>query len=348
MLSALLNRFNTHRKEKLLNAPLFHTEKQYAFVGVGMHSLTNLYPILRHFGISLRYIHTRQSSWQQQMTHWFPNCRFTNNLQEIIDDVNVAGVFVCTKADAHFGILTSLLQSNKAIFVEKPPCHDLRQLQQLIQINPQAICKVGLQRRYWPGNRFVTRKVSNAGSYTYQFHVGPYLQGDTYTELFIHAFDFCQHLFGNYTVQSFSKHQDKSGITAQLHVKHDKQITGLIELSTQHSWNDPQEVLQVNTPEEHLSVRYPILVEGTRKPQRILNIPTERLLQQPVVRKTYFSTGQFIAPVLELNTLVLQGFYRELETFIQLAEGKRSGEVHVSNDLPGLAPIYGIIETLRN
>lgn len=347
MLSVLLNKFNHYRKEKLLNSPLYHTQKQYAFVGVGMHSLSNLYPILRHFGVSLRYIYTRQSNWQQPMGNWFPNCRFTNNLEHIIADPEIAGVFVCARANTHFGILSQLLPSGKALFVEKPPCNTLQELEQLVRINPQAICKVGLQRRYWPGNRFTRKKVSRASNYSYQFQFGPYLQGDPYTELFIHALDYCQFLFGAFDLLSFSKQEDNNCITVQLHVKHEKQLSGLIELSTAYSWNDPVDSLQVNTNEESLFIRYPTLIEGTQKPMRLFNIPAERILQQPVVRKTYFSSGQFVAPVMELNTLVLQGFYKEVETFIKLAEGIPFRNPSTKNDLAGLLSVYQVIETIR-
>ncbi|WP_315816834.1 hypothetical protein [Paraflavitalea speifideaquila] len=78
-----------------------------------------------------------------------------------------------------------------------------------------------------------------------------------------------------------------------------------------------------------------------------MNIPIERLLQQPIVRKTYFTTGNLLTPVAELNTLVLQGFYHEMEAFIQLTEGMPHTDKLVKNDLPGLRPCYNIIEQIR-
>jgi virulence factor len=347
MISALLNKFNTLRKEKLFNTPLYKAQQGYAFIGVGMHSLTNLYPILRHFGIRLHYICTKNSSWNKEMASLFPGCHFTNNVSDILQDPAVTGVFLCTKAEAHFGLLTQLLNSGKPVFVEKPPCYSLEQLEQLTKLNPQGICKVGLQRRYWPANKHLVKKVPKVKSYIYRFHFGSYLQGDPFTELFIHALDYCDHLFGNYTLQSFSKNKDNNGLTVQLHVRHQGNISGLIELSTHFSWNAPTDILEINSSDEALTVQYPILVEGLQKPKRIMNIPTERLLQQPIVRKTYFTTGNLLTPVAELNTLVLQGFYHEMEAFIQLTEGMPNANKLVKNDLPGLKPIFNIIEEIR-
>ncbi len=192
----------------------------------------------------------------------FPGCHFTNDINAILNDPTVAGVFLCTKAEAHFSLLTQLLKSGKPIFVEKPPCHNLEQLEQLININPKGICKIGLQRRYWPANKYVIKRVSQVKSYIYRFHFGSYLQGDPFTELFIHALDYCDHLFGNYTLQSFSKNKDNNGLTVQLHVLHQGNISGLIELSTHFSWNAPTDVLEINSSEEALTVQYQSWLKG--------------------------------------------------------------------------------------
>lgn len=347
MISGLLNKFNALRKEKLFNVPLYKTRQEYAFIGVGMHSLSSLYPILHHFGVKLKYICTKSSSPHQQMASQFPGCRFTHDINDILNDKTIAGVFLCTNAGAHFDLLTQLLKAGKNIFVEKPPCYSLEQLHQLININTGAICKVGLQRRYWPANKYVVKRAQKARNYLYRFHLGPLVQGDPFTELFIHALDYCHYLFGRYTVQSFSTNKDNQGLTVQLHVQHENSISGLIELSTHYSWNAPEDVLQINSSDESLMVQYPLLVEGTQKPKRILNIPTERLLQQPTTRKTYFTTGNFLVPAIDLNTLAIQGFYHELETFIQLAEGMPAAGKVVRNDLPGLTSLYQVIEQIR-
>jgi virulence factor len=347
MISGLLSKFNTLRKEKLFNAPLYRSQQEYAFIGVGMHSLSNLYPLLQHFGVKLKYICTKNSTPPLQMAAQFPGCRFIHDIDVILNDNNIAGVFLCTNAAAHFELLSQLLKAGKAIFVEKPPCDNLTQLHQLIQLSPQAICKVGLQRRYWPANKYVARKGKGVRSYLYTFHLGPLVQGDPFTELFIHPLDYCNFLFGPYTLKSFSSNKDNKGISIQLHVTHELNVSGLIELSTHFSWNMPEDILQINGANEALTVQYPILVEGIQKPGRILNIPTERVLQQPVVRKTYFSAGNLLIPAIDMNTLQLQGFYHELEAFIQLVEGMPGAGKLVRNDLPGLVSVYKVIEEIR-
>ncbi len=346
MIDILLNKYNQYRKRKYFRSRLFQTKKKYAFIGLGMHSLNNLYPILRHFNIQLKYICTKNSEWNKEVSLLFPSCIVTHSIEDILNDKEVDGVFVCTTADAHYSIVDQLLNSGKNVFVEKPPCNSISELNSLIKSYPDQTCKVGLQRRYWPGNNYAIKKSKHASGYFYRFHVGAYPHGDILSELFIHPLDYCFFLFGEYRLKSFSSVTNEWGLAIQMHIEHTNGISGLADFSTQHSWNSPLEMLSVNTHSEDLTIQYPLLVSGKQKPGRYFNIPAERILGQPVITKEYFSTGNFISPVHELNTLVLQGFYHEIETFIELVENPRSNKTN-RNDLAGLMNVYSVIEQLR-
>lgn len=347
MLNALLKTFNHRRKAGYFQQPLFQTKKEYAFVGVGVHSITSLYPILRHFNIRLRYICTKNADWQQQLSPLFPNCRFTHDLTDILNDNSVAGVFVCTDPDAHFDILSRLLRAGKPVFIEKPPCRTLAQLRELQQISPSGICKIGLQRRYWPGNKYLIKKCPQAVSYIYQFQTGPLSQGDPFTELFIHPLDYAGFLFGQPTIRSFSKHKDAKGITLQLHLSHPNGCSGLIHLSTHYSWNPPLESLTLNIPGETLTLQYPTSVSGTKMPLRPMNVPTERLLNNHLQTKQYYSGTPTLTPAWETNSLLVQGFLGEIETFVSLVEDPQRTGKENANDLASLTAIYELLHALE-
>jgi virulence factor len=352
MLQAFLKKVNHERTAKFFQAPLFATRKKYAFVGVGMHSLTNFYPVLRFFNISLKYICTRASDRSAQMSVLFPHCLFTHNLQDILNDAEIAGVFVCASPDAHYSLLTDLLKAGKNVFVEKPPCATLNELRGLIQLEKGQICKIGLQRRYWPGNKFARKRVRQAISYLYQFQTGPLPQGDPFTGLFIHPLDYIHFLFGDYTLNAFTNHTDNSGTTVQMHVTHGpgaaNPVSGLLQISTHYSWNPASEILSVNAKDESLLIQYPASVSGRQRPARILNIPTERILNQPSVTKEYFAGSASMIPALEMNSLVTQGFYKEIETFLMLIEGNGKMPATPASDLDSLLHTYTIIEKIRN
>ncbi|OJY93243.1 MAG: hypothetical protein BGP13_16535 [Sphingobacteriales bacterium 40-81] len=344
-MKSFIKKYNTLRRNKLLNNPLFNTKKNYAFIGAGMHSLSNLYPVLIHYNITIKYICTSSGKVLLPLRKHFPNCIFTNNIQDILNDAEVEAVFVCSDPETHFNIVNMLAKAGKKIFIEKPPCQTQEELETLLKITDLSICKVGLQRRYWAGNKSIFKKIKSAKSYTYKFLFGTYPNGNPYTELFIHALDYCSFLFGRFTVASFSKQEYEGGLTVHIHAVHDNGITALIEMSTHFSWNNPSDVLTINCSEEIITAQYPISVKGTKRPARFFNLPTERVLNQPETIKEYFSSGNFVMPVKEMNTLVLQGFYKELETFILLAESENN--VWDANDLKGLTDLYKILHTLQ-
>jgi virulence factor len=339
----LLDVIKKYRKEQYLEQALFVTKKQYAFVGIGMHSLSNLYPIIRHFNIKLKYICTKKTKKTKELERLFPDSIFTHDPTQISNDKEVEGVFICASPPAHYELLSVFLNANKKVFVEKPPCQTLDELKKLITLHPSASCKIGLQRRYWPGNKYFLSKCKKAVSYTYHFHLGNYISGNPYTELFIHPLDFCGYIFGNYSICSFTQKKGSKGILIQMHVEHKGGISGLIELSTSHSWNSPLENLLINCEEELYTIKYPTLVNAQKKPSRFLNIPTERLTHQPVVTKEYFSSNNLIIPSLDLNTLVLQGFYEEIKSFVLITENDLT-----ENDLPSLINIYEVLERIEN
>jgi virulence factor len=346
MLNALLKKFNHHRKEKYFRSPLFLAKGEYAIVGFGVHSMTSLYPILRHYNIRLKYICTQSADWKEQLSPLFPGCSFTHDLDDIITDDTIAGVFVCTSPEAHYGILSRLLRSGKPVFIEKPPCQTRAELRELQQIKPAAICKIGLQRRHWPGNRPIQKKCRNAENYLYRFQTGPLAQGDPCTELFIHPLDYARHLFGDPQLKSFSKHQDDKGITLQLHLTHPGGCSGLLHLSTHYSWNPPLESLTVNTDKESLCIQYPNSVSGQVMPFRVLNVPTERLMNRPLTTIEYWSGIPTLTPALETNALYTQGFLSEIEDFVTSVETPMKNPAGV-NDLNSLTSIYELFESLK-
>jgi virulence factor len=342
MIKALLKRFRKYRKSKYFSSPLFHTQKRYAFIGAGMHSLSNLYPVIRHYGIDLKYICTQTSSPEQAMRRMFPNADFINAPQQIFSDPEIPNVFISADPASHYQLLIDAFIAGKNVFVEKPPCNSLASLKELITASEGKVCRVGLQRRYWPANKYIVNKIKSALTYNYIFHTGSYI-GDDLTELFIHPLDYCITLFGNASILSLSVNKDETGRTIQLHLEHTSGVTGLVECSTQFSWNATKERMQINCRRETIDLHYPVLVTGEKKAARILNVPAERIMNQPVITKQYFSANNFILPVKELNTIYLQGFLPELEAFVKIAENGS-----VINDLPGLLNLYSIFDKIRS
>jgi len=50
-------------------------------------------------------------------------------------------------------------------------------------------------------------------------------------------------------------------------------------------------------------------------------------------------------PIKETNSIVLQGFYDEIKTFVDIVENRGNNLIH--NDLPDLLCLYSILEKIR-
>ena len=129
MIQSLINRFKQRRTRGYLTEL---NRGQYAFVGIGQHSLTNLYPVLRYLGVSLKYICCTSEEKARLIGQKFPDVKATASLDEILHDEAVRGVFVSASPQAHFTLASKILQAGKALYIEKPPCQTSEELEELL------------------------------------------------------------------------------------------------------------------------------------------------------------------------------------------------------------------------
>ena len=84
--------------------------------------MDNLYPVLDYLHVPLKYICCRSKEKARLIERKYSGITVTTDLDDILSDDSVRGVFVSASPSAHFGIASEVLKANKALFVEKPPC----------------------------------------------------------------------------------------------------------------------------------------------------------------------------------------------------------------------------------
>ena len=134
MIQELINRYKRMCTERFLRQTYQYS---YAFIGMGQHSLTNLYPVLQYLGVPLKYICVTSEKKKQLIERKYPYVKATTSLDEILNDETIKGVFVSTTPSAHFSIASQVLQNGKSLFIEKPPCQTLEELDALIDLQQQ-------------------------------------------------------------------------------------------------------------------------------------------------------------------------------------------------------------------
>ena len=340
MIQQLINRYKRMRTERYLN----QTYKcQYAFVGMGQHSLTNLYPVLHYQQVPLKYICVTSERKARLIERKFKGTKATTRLDDILNDKVVKGIFVAASPSAHFSIASRVLQSGKSLFIEKPPCQSLEQLQELIELQREfgsRVAMAGLQQRYAPAVQTLKRRLKGEQQFNYDLHylTGAYPEGDALLDLYIHPIDLATWLFGKAEIISYLK-IDKQSYILMLRHKH---IVGTIELSTGHCWQDARQSLTVHTRSGSYHLAQCEVLNFVPKQAVIAGVPIEKLLTRRQSVEYLYRHNSF-SPTIANNSIYTQGFFQEVSTFVYAVEGKKA---NVLTDLQSVEPTLKLIDKI--
>ena len=317
---------------------------QYAFVGMGQHSLTNLYPVLNYLGIPLKYICVTSERKARLIEQKYCGVKATASLDEILKDESVKGVFVSASPSAHFSIASQILRSGKSFFIEKPPCQSLKELDMLIDLQRlygSPVVMVGLQKRYAPAIQILRKRLAKTHLVSYNLHylTGAYPEGDALFGLYIHPLDLVCFLFGKPDVLAVQQVVKNSYFLMLRH----PHIVGTIELSTAHTWTAAEETLNVCTSKGIYQLSQMEELTFEPKPSTIIGVPIEKLRPCNKAIEYLFARNNF-TPTLLNNQIYSQGYFNELSAFIDAVEEHKS---NILSSLETTKETYQLIEKIR-
>lgn len=296
---------------------------QYAFIGLGNHSINNLYPVINYLRASLKYIVTHSEKNAKLIDDNFPHSEGTTNLQKVLDDKQITGVFVCANPKSHFELVKRILIANKNVFVEKPPCLTYEELQELIECEKSSTgkCFVGLQKQYAPANIELKKKIKGKCYYNYRFITGAYPEGDPFLDLFLHPLALVSFLFGHAELKYIAINKSKAGTTAFLHLQHANGSNGIVELSTDYSWINATENMIINSNNGIFEITNTETLTYKAKQGTILNLPKEKIFGGKMTLLTLEKRNNF-SPIFENNQIYVSGYFGEVKNFINYCENK--------------------------
>lgn len=338
MIKKLIESYRRIRTEHALNHTYRH---QYAFVGMGQHSLTNLYPVLFSLQVPLKYICVTTARKARLIGTKYAGIEPTTSLQRILDDETVKGIFVCAAPSSHYRLSSDILASGKSLFVEKPPCSSLKELDSLIgqcRTSHAPVAMAGLQKRYAPATAILKKRLCREHVFNYDLHyvTGACPEGNVVTDLYIHPIDLVTYLFGKADIIACEK--VTSG-TYLLMLRHGH-IVGTLELSTEHSWTDAEESLKISTSAGVYNLRQMEELSFVAKQMSVCHLPLEKILPRNKTMEYLYSRNNFV-PVLANNQICSQGYYHEVKAFVDKVEGRRSA---IHTGLEDLRDTYRIMD----
>ena len=341
MLNYFLSRYKRIQTRAFLLRPRQY-KKEYAIVGTGQHSITNLYPCLWHLGVPIKKIYSTTKTNAEAAAARWNDCKGTDNISEILNDSKISGVIVAAPPQVQTALIRKLLESGKHVFAEKPLGYSLQELNSLVDINKNCICQVGLQRRFSPAIKILQQHCKNVITYNYRFCTGAYPEGNSIYDIFIHPVDCVIQLFGRAEAEHITVKQADGGLTYFLILNHNG-VRGCLELSTSYSWQQSIDEMSVNTATKVFLVKYPGHVSSITKPETFFKLPLEKILKQPLNKQVYLDNTGFL-PIPEMNSLQLMGFYPELLNFVNAVE---NDQITLMEKPESLLPAYEILEKMK-
>lgn len=316
----------------------------YAFVGIGNHSIHNLYPVLDYLNLHIKYIITKTKTSaklvNENLSHGVIG---TTDFDLALNDKEIKGIFISADPSDHFKLVKKALEHNKHVFVEKPPCTTIDQLKILIDLQQtkKKYCVTGFQKRYSESISILKNKLKNEKiiSYNYRFVTGAYPEGDPFFELFLHPVDLVNFLFGKSKIVSVLKAVETKGLASAFIQFRHKNIIGTLEASTEYTWSMPEEKLTVNTSKGIYTLKNHQTLTFLPKAGLLLSIPKEKLFPSVPELHYLYHANSFL-PIFSNNQLVSQGYFNEIHTFINLCENRNT------KNLSDLADIQHSLELI--
>ena len=317
---------------------------QYAFVGIGQHSLTNLYPALHYLGVPLKYICVTSERKARLIERKFPSVKATTSLDEILNDEAVKGVFVSASPSSHFSIASQVLKSGRSLFIEKPPCHSLEELDALTRLqrlHGAPVAMIGLQKRYTPAAQLLKKRLDKERLINYDLHylTGAYPEGNALLDLYIHPLDLVCYLFGKPEIIAFQKVAEDSYLLMLQH----PHIVGTLELSTAYTWTAAEESLKVCTRSGSYNLSQMEELTFSSTSSSLLGVPVEKVLPRRPSVKYLYARNTF-APILGGNQVYSLGYLGEIEAFADAVEGRKRPVV---TDLEAIQGTYQLMKEIQ-
>ena len=337
MIQTLINRYKRMRTEQFLRQTY---QYPYAFVGMGQHSLTNLYPVLHYLGVPLKYICVTSERKARLIERKFPGVKSTTSLGEILNDSDVKGVFVSASPSAHFSIASQVLHSGKSLFIEKPPSQSLEELDRLIDLQRlygSPVAMAGLQKRYAPAIQLLKQRLRKEHLINYDLHylTGAYPEGDALLDLYIHPLDLVCFLFGKPEILVCHRVAKDSYILMLQH----PHIVGTLELSIAYTWTSAEETLKVCTRSGVYNLSQMEELTNAPASPTVFGIPMEKLRTHHEIKEVLCKRNNF-TPILTNNQIYSQGYLNEISHFVDAVEGHGG---HIATSFKDVRNAYEII-----
>lgn len=98
--------------------------------------------IAKEFNTDLYGICDSDVNVLKSLSNNYPHAKLFSNFDEALKDSNISAVLIATKASTHYELAKKAIISNKHVWIEKPACIKIDDIEQLIKLSEQKQVKV--------------------------------------------------------------------------------------------------------------------------------------------------------------------------------------------------------------
>jgi predicted dehydrogenase/threonine dehydrogenase-like Zn-dependent dehydrogenase len=166
-----------HKKEKVKITAGEKIEKiNLAFIGAGSYAQSNLLPNLPKDSDMVRKgVLTNSGTSSKRVAERFQFEFCTSNENDIFHDSSINTLFIATRHDSHAYYVIKGLENSKNVYVEKPLCLSIRELEKIksLCLEKNKSIMIGFNRRFSPHARMIKKSLgSGKMSMLYRVNAG--------------------------------------------------------------------------------------------------------------------------------------------------------------------------------
>jgi predicted dehydrogenase len=315
------------------------------FVGCGVHSTQNLYPCLRHFPVVLQSVCALHEFKAKRNAAWFGAKRWYTDYRKMIEQEKLDAVFIVVNRHTHKEIASYALNKGIHVFLEKPPAMNGEEVAHLSALSEKTkkVCMVGYQKRYVPtykkAKELLMSNSFNPSMVHLRFSAGNMnSEEDFLYEIGIHFIDLLRYFQDDIGQLSVDRKQQKGfSYTISCRFKNDN-IGSLVLTSTQ-SWNNPSERVEI------YGDKGTILVDNLYNIyfyKRTMALPGEIVVDG---KGAEFWLPNFTVPNDKLQSLCLNGYFYEIQAFINAVKGGNRPEGDIKDSKQNIEIIQKLLQT---
>lgn len=167
-------------------SPARTTSNRIGFIGAGSFAQSYLIPNIDKTIFSLDTVMTRTGVNAKSVATKFGFTKCTTDSSDILCNTSIQTVFIATQHDSHGQYVLEALRAQKHVFVEKPLCLSLVELEEIrneVRKNPHLHLMVGFNRRFSSAAIKARSLLSSGGPVAMQYRVNAgFLPKDHWTQ----------------------------------------------------------------------------------------------------------------------------------------------------------------------